>query len=93
MEIDDAVFPENSGPWLVQADAGRASVRPVDAATAERRQRAGKPLPVGLFSALYTGFATPADLVVVGALDDDDERVPFLSALFAGPVPWMPDFF
>jgi predicted acetyltransferase len=93
VEIDDAVFPENSGPWLVQADAGRASVRPVDAATAERRQRAGKPLPVGLFSALYTGFATPADLVVVGALDDDDERVPFLSALFAGPVPWMPDFF
>jgi predicted acetyltransferase len=50
-------------------------------------------LPIGLFSALYTGFASAADLVVVGALDEDDERVPFLSALFAGPVPWMPDFF
>jgi predicted acetyltransferase len=50
-------------------------------------------LPIGLFSALFTGFASPADLVVVGALDEDDERVPLLSALFAGPVPWMPDFF
>ncbi len=93
LEIDDTLFPENAGPWLVQADAGRVSVEPVDRATAAHRPAAGKPLPVGLFSALYTGFASPADLVVVGALDQDDERVPFLSALFAGPVPWMPDFF
>ena len=90
VEIDDTLFPENAGPWLVQADAGRVSVEPVAAA---RRPGAGKPLSIGLFSALYTGFASPADLVVVGALDGDDERVPFLSALFAGPVPWMPDFF
>ena len=93
VEIDDKLFPENAGPWLVQADAGRVSVEPVDAAAAANRQRAGKPLPIGLFSALYTGFASPADLVVVGALNEVDERVPFLSALFAGPVPWMPDFF
>jgi predicted acetyltransferase len=91
--IDDKLFPGNAGPWLVQADAGRVSVEPVDAATAGHQQGAGKPLPIGLFSALYTGFTSPADLVVVGALDEDDERVPFLSALFAGPVPWMPDFF
>ena len=93
VEIDDTLFPENAGPWLVQADAGRVSVEPVDPGTAAHRQGAGKPLPIGLFSALYTGFASPADLVVVGALDEDDERLPFLSALFAGPVPWMPDFF
>jgi predicted acetyltransferase len=93
VEIDDKLFPENTGPWLVQADAGRVSVEPVDAAAAANRQGAGKPLPIGLFSALYTGFASPADLVVIGALDEVDERVPFLSALFAGPVPWMPDFF
>ncbi len=93
LEIDDTLFPENAGPWLVQADAGRVSVEPVDRATAAHRPAAGKPLPVGLFSALYTGFASPSDLFVVGALDLDDERVPFLSALFAGPVPWMPDFF
>ncbi len=93
VEIDDTLFPENAGPWLVQADAGRVSVEPVDRAATARRPGARKPLSIGLFSALYTGFASAADLVVVGALDRDDERVPFLSALFAGPVPWMPDFF
>ena len=93
VEIDDTLFPENAGPWLVQADAGRVSVEPLDPAAVAHRPGAGKPLSIGLFSALYTGFASPADLVVVGAMDGDDERVPFLSALFAGPVPWMPDFF
>jgi predicted acetyltransferase len=93
VEIDDNLFPENAGPWLVHADAGRVSVEPVGSATAAQRHGAAKPLPIGLFSALFTGFASPADLVVVGALDEDDERVPLLSALFAGPVPWMPDFF
>jgi predicted acetyltransferase len=93
VEIDDNLFPDNAGPWLVQADAGQVSVEPADAAKAAQRQGAAKPLPIGLFSALYTGFASPADLVVVGALDEDDGRLPFLSALFAGPVPWMPDFF
>jgi predicted acetyltransferase len=93
LEIDDNLFPDNAGPWLVQADAGRVTVEPVGTATAAQRRGAAKPLPIGLFSALYTGFASAADLVVVGALEEDDERVPFLSALFAGPVPWMPDFF
>ncbi|HUC14465.1 MAG TPA: GNAT family N-acetyltransferase [Acidimicrobiales bacterium] len=93
IQVDDNLFPENAGPWLVQAEAGRVSVEQVDPATAAQGQGTGKPLPIGLFSALYTGFASPADLVVVGALDEDDERVPFLSGLFAGPVPWMPEFF
>jgi predicted acetyltransferase len=93
LEIDDNLFPENAGPWLVHADAGRVSVEPAGDANAAQPHGPTKPLPIGLFSALYTGFATPGDLVVMGALDDDDERFAFLSALFAGPVPWMPDFF
>jgi predicted acetyltransferase len=103
LDIDDNLFPENAGPWLVQADAGRVTVEPVGSATDAKatdakatdaqRQGAAKPLPIGLFSALYTGFASPADLVVVGALDESDDRLAFLSALFASPVPWMPDFF
>ncbi len=36
VEIDDTLFPENAGPWLVQADAGRVSVEPVDRAAAAR---------------------------------------------------------
>jgi hypothetical protein len=83
------MFAENAGPWLVRADGGQVTVTP-----APRPAPApASPLPIGLFSALYTGFATVGDLVVLGALDAADERLALLSALFAGPVPWMPDFF
>lgn len=86
--VEDPLFPANAGPWTLHVEHGQARVAPAPAPAA-----AGRPLPIGLLSALYTGFATPADLVVLGAMDDDDPRLAPLSALFAGPVPWMPDFF
>ena len=86
IEIADPLFPENTGPWHVRAEAGRVSVVPTGAA-------AGRPLPIGAFSALYTGFATPEDLVQLGVLSAGDARLPFFARLFAGPTPWMADFF
>jgi predicted acetyltransferase len=86
LEIADPLFPENTGPWHVRAEAGRVSVLPTEAA-------AGRPLPIGAFSALYTGFATPQDLVQLGVLSASDARLAFLALLFAGPTPWMADFF
>jgi predicted acetyltransferase len=87
--IDDPLIPDNAGPWTVQAAGGKVSADRPDREPGARVRT----LPVGLFSALYTGFATPSDLVVLGALEEDDPRLGFLSALFAGPVPWMPDSF
>ncbi len=88
ISIDDPLFPHNAGPWLVRASAGGVSVHPAD-----ERSRPSKAVPIGLFSALYTGVATPSDLVLLGALERRDARLGFLSALFAGPVPWMFDAF
>jgi predicted acetyltransferase len=89
IEIRDHLFPDNDGPWLVRAAAGQVTVTP-----APRPAPApARPLPIGIFSALYTGFASAGDLVLRGALDENDQRLPLLSALFSGPVPWMPDFF
>jgi predicted acetyltransferase len=90
--IDDPLFPANAGPWLVEVADGRAQVTPA-AHRAEPTAAAARPLSIGLFSALYTGMATPADLVLAGALDDDDPRLPVLTALFGGPAPWMLDSF
>lgn len=84
--IEDAMFPANAGPWRLKVSGGRASVEPAPTAP-------GKPLPVRFFSALYSGFAGPSDLVALGCLDQDDPRIGALSALFAGPTPWMPDSF
>jgi predicted acetyltransferase len=88
ISIDDPLFGENAGPWLVRASAGRVSVQPAD-----ERGKNSEAVPIGLFSALYTGLATPSDLVLLGALEQNDARLGFLSALFAGPVPWMFDGF
>ncbi len=89
VELRDPLFPDNAGPWLVRADGGQVTVTPAPGASSSP----ARAMPIGLFSALYTGFATVGDLVLMGALDGTDPRLPVLSTLFSGPVPWMPDFF
>jgi predicted acetyltransferase len=89
VELRDPLFLENAGPWLVRADGGQVTVTPAP----RPAPASARPLPIGIFSALYTGFASAGDLVIQGALDAADERLALLSALFAGSVPWMPDFF
>jgi predicted acetyltransferase len=86
ISIDDPLFDENAGPWLLQVEAGRATA----SATGGTRERS---LPIGVFSALYSGFVSPEDLVLVGALDRSEPNLEALSAMFSGPTPWMPDFF
>ena len=88
-ELSDPLFPDNAGPWLVRAAGGQVTVTPAPATA----PAPWPPVPVGLFSALYTGFATVDDLVLLGALGAADDRLDLLSALFSGPAPWMPDFF
>jgi predicted acetyltransferase len=85
IEVDDPVMPGNRGPWLVRADGGRVRVTPGGGGA--------KALSVNALSALYTGYATPSDLVLTGNMEAGDQRGPFLTALFAGASPWMPDFF
>jgi predicted acetyltransferase len=89
LELSDPLFPDNAGPWLVRAAGGQVTVTPAP----EASPSPARAVPIGLFSALYTGFASVGDLVLRGALDETDPRLPLLSALFSGPVPWMPDFF
>ncbi len=89
LELSDPLFPDNGGPWLVRADGGQVTVTPAT----ERSPGRARALPIGCFSALYTGFATVGDLVLRGALDETDPRLPLMSGLFGGPIPWMPDFF
>lgn len=85
IEVDDPLFPGNRGPWSVSATSGKVNV--------ERATGTGKPLSINAFSALYTGYATPNDLVLAGMAESGDPRLGFLGELFAGPAPWMPDFF
>ena len=84
--VDDPLFPENAGPFRIEANAGKVAVTPTD-------EQAGAPIPVGLLSALFTGNLSTADLVRLGGAFADDPALPVLARLFAGPPPWSPDFF
>jgi predicted acetyltransferase len=85
--VEDPHFPANAGPWVLQAAGGK--VKASHAGAAEIKLPA-KPIPIGLLSAFYSGFATADDLVLMGGLEEDDPALALMSALFAGPVPWMP---
>ena len=87
--VDDPLFPENAGPFLLEADGGRIQVT-----TQPGGQGAGGPaIGVGALSAMFTGYVTPAIAARVGLVDPDHPALELFARLFAGPPPWTPDFF
>ncbi|HEY7401312.1 MAG TPA: GNAT family N-acetyltransferase [Actinomycetota bacterium] len=83
--VEDPLFPENGGPWRIEAASGKVAVTRVGGAP--------RPVSIGTLSALFTGYLRPADAVRLGLLDADDPAVDVLSRLLAGPDPWCPFFF
>jgi predicted acetyltransferase len=84
--VEDGLFPENAGPWRIEAERGKVAVL-----------RDGGPVrravPIGSLSAMFSGYLRPADAVRLGHLDADDPSVELLTRLFAGPDPWCPFLF
>ena len=84
--VEDGTFPGNQGPWRIVARAG-------DVEVTEAPRGSARPMPVGTLSAMYSGFLSPFDAVRLGVLEADDPAVPVLARLFAGPPPFMYEFF
>jgi predicted acetyltransferase len=84
--VDDPLFADNRGPWLIEAEDGRVRVTKADRAE-------GRPLHIRTLSSLFSGYASPHDAVRLGMLDADDPAVPLFATWFAGPAPFMLDFF
>jgi predicted acetyltransferase len=86
LSVEDALFPENRGPWKVVADgSGSVSVSPAPASGRVR------PISIGTLSAIYSGSLSAADAVTLGLVEP--WAAPGLDRLFGGPAPWMYDFF
>jgi predicted acetyltransferase len=85
VNVKDDELPDNSGPWTLQVAQGRMRV--------ERGGPGGPGITVGGLASLYSGFHTPAQLRESGQLTGDTAHDAALQAMFAGPLPWMPDFF
>lgn len=86
--VEDPVCPWNSGSWRLELEGGQGRLEPApppaEAPTADIR---------GLAS-LFTGFATPDDLVRAGLLTGFDAgAIDLLRAAFASPRPWTAEFY
>jgi predicted acetyltransferase len=85
LDVADDVIPENAGRWSLRVEGGRAEVTRGGAASVR--------IDVRALASLYSGWMDARALAAMGALDASDADVATLGALFAGPSPWMPDFF
>lgn len=86
VSVDDPMFSENTGAWTLDVREGAATVQ-------RGGEPASKPLSIGALSSMFSGYLSAADAVRLGHLDRADPSVEALGQLFAGPAPWMPDFF
>jgi len=84
--IDDPRYAENAGVWHVQLSSGEPKVEL--GSSHDRR-----PLSIGVFSSMFSGYLRPVDAVRLGYLDEGDPAVEALSAILSGPDPWCPIFF
>ena len=91
LAVRDDLFPENEGPFRIRAQDGRLEVEPAPGDSSGRTS--GTAIGIGALSALYGGYMTPADLVRAGLVSGDEPGLELLGHAFAGPAPWMTDFF
>jgi predicted acetyltransferase len=86
LRIVDPQCDWNDGRWRLVVDG--------DDAFLERGGDGELELGIGALSALYTGYASPWQLVTAGLVRGGTPRaLAELAGAFAGPAPWMPDFY
>lgn len=85
VRFDDALFPDNAGPWRIAVAGGKGSAEPADDAAAV----AG----IGAFAAVYSGLVSASEARRAGLLEASDGAVGALDRIFAGPAPFTTDFF
>jgi predicted acetyltransferase len=85
LRVDDDQLEWNAGGWRIEISDGRAKVTPEAAATAR--------VDVAALAAMWTGMLSPDAARWLGRLDADDATAAVLQAMFAGPPPWILDWF
>lgn len=85
LELADELLTENAGRWRARIEDGRAAV--------EKGGSGALRMDVRGLAALFGGFVDPEQLRLAGLLEGESAQLAAAAAAFAGPPPWMPDFF
>jgi predicted acetyltransferase len=86
LRVIDAQCDWNDGRWRFELDDGNGRL--------VRGGNGDVELGIGAFSSLFTGYASPQALATAGLLrGGSNHDLDALGAAFAGPTPWMPDFY
>ena len=85
LEVRDAILPGNDGRFVLQVKDGRGEV--------ERGGRGELVLDVRGLAPLYSSYLAPAQLRAIDFLAGPPAALAAAARIFAGPEPWMADFF
>lgn len=86
LAVDDPLLPAAGGPWRLRVEHGRARLDPCGAEPDVRLEAAA-------IGPLLTGHRTAEQLALGGLAHGDPEALATLSAVLAGPLPTLTDFF
>lgn len=82
--VKDSDIPANNKAWGLQLRDGNARVV---------KGKGGPDLDIRGLAALFSSRTSPAQLRTMGLMEGAEDHDGALQAAFAGPSPWMPDFF
>ncbi|MEO0803361.1 MAG: GNAT family N-acetyltransferase [Cyanobacteria bacterium J06642_2] len=85
LDIRDELIPSNNDRFILRVAGGGSEV--------QRGGTGALKLSVSGLAPMYSGFRSANQLCRLGFLEGDEEALAIATQLFAGPSPWMPDFF
>lgn len=84
-EVQDHLLPENNGRFILSVGQGQGNVTSGGSGAMK--------LDIRGLASLYTGLYTASQLQRMGFLEATETALNAASQIFAGPLPWLPDFF
>lgn len=85
LDVRDDILPANAGRFVLRVSGGKADVAPGGDGSLR--------IDVRGLASLYTGYLSAHELLTTGYVEAADDVLHAADAIFAGPAPWLADFF